>query len=556
MKPKITRSFSQYQPNDSNTSMLTLIQRHTGARVVAAFAVLLVMLAGVTLASLLSLQKVADNATVLVDDKLARQRVTTDLLGNERLNALRVLSIAHSDSLEVGDYFQQQLGVGEKASAALQTKLANMPSDAAEQALMQTAAAAQKQYRAVQADVMKQKDMGRTQQVEELVAGSLTPAFNAYAAALNALLDHQGRAAQKLSDDSHATYATGRVVLAVLGTVAVLIGAGLAWALTGSIVKPLRQALDLAERAAAGDLSAVLRHGRQDEIGQLLDALSDMTRRLARTVSGVRDAALAIDAASVEVAHGNLDLSHRTEHQAATLQETAAALTRLTEIVRDNTGQAVRAEQLARGAADTAAAGGASVTAVVDTMHDIQASAAKIVDIITVIDSIAFQTNILALNAAVEAARAGEQGRGFAVVASEVRALAQRSATAAREIKTLITTSVDAIRRGATQAEGAGTTMTGMLDGARAVSALMKDLGDASRSQDDGIAQINAAVTDLDTDTQRNAALVEEAAAAAEALRQQASALRALMQQFRLAEPSGGGAVAAVPGLTALARAG
>ncbi|TWI69813.1 methyl-accepting chemotaxis protein [Pseudoduganella lurida] len=520
--------------------MFNVIRQRTGARVVAAFALLLLMLAGVTAASLLSLQKVADNATALVDDKLARQRVTTELLGNERLNALRALSIAHSDSLEVMDYFQQGLNEGGKVTLALQRQLAAMPAQPAERALLDRAAARQAAYHAARAEVMKQKDMGRTQQVDELVAGRLTPAFDAYAAALNALLEHQRAAARLLSDDSHATYDQGRLTLAVLGAVALLLGAGLAWALTRSIVQPLQQALHLAERAAAGDLGATLQHGRRDEIGQLLDALSHMTARLARTVSGVRDAALAIDAASVEVAHGNLDLSSRTEHQAATLQETAAALTKLTEAVRDNTGQAVQAGRLAQGAAETAAAGGASVTAVVDTMHDLSASASKIVDIIAVIDGIAFQTNILALNAAVEAARAGEQGRGFAVVASEVRALAQRSAGAAREIKVLITASVDAIRRGAAQAEEAGATMTGMLDGARAVSTLMQDLGAASRSQDDGIAQINAAVTDLDTDTQRNAALVEEAAAAAEALRQQAASLRELMGQFRLAGQEGG----------------
>ena len=528
--------------------MLTFIQRRTGARVVAAFAVLLAMLAGVTIASILSLQTVAGNAVILADDKLTRQRLTTEWLGSERLNAVRVLSVAHSDSLEVADYFQRQLVDGDKASAALQARLANMPAHAAEHALVTKALARQVAYRAARMEVLRQKDMGRTQQVEELVAARLTPTFDAYAAALQALLDHQHAAAQRLSADSHDTFITGRMVLAALGTTAVLVGIALAWALTRSIVEPLRAALDLAERAAAGDLTAVLSHRRQDEIGQLLDALSNMTRRLARTVSGVREAALAIDAASAEVAQGNLDLSRRTEHQAATLQETAAALDKLTQIVRAHAGQAVRAEQLAQGAADTAAAGGPAVRAVVATMQDISNSAELIVDIIAAIDTIAFQTNILALNAAVEAARAGEQGRGFAVVAGEVRALAQRSAGAAKEIKGLITASVDAIRRGAAQAEGAGATMTGMLDGARAVSELMKDLGSASRQQGRGIAQVNAAVTDLDRDTQRNAALVEEAAAAAEALRGQAAALRGLMGQFRLAAP--GPADPATPRLT------
>jgi methyl-accepting chemotaxis protein len=528
--------------------MLNLLRQRTGARVVAAFAVILAMLVVVTLTSLWSLQKVAANAAVLADDKLARQRLTIELRGSEQLNALRALSIARSDSLEVGEAFMKQLVAGEGASRRLQQRLAGLGSDGAEQALVVAMDRQRQGFVAARDEIFRQKDMGRTQQVDELVASAFEPRLAAYMQAMDALLDHHARAASQVSGDSHATLAGMRVLLGGLGLLALLAGAGLALALTRTIVLPLRDAVAFAERTAAGDLAGTLRHDRQDEVGQLFDALTDMARRLAQTVGGVRDAAAAIDAASEEVAQGNLDLSRRTEHQAATLAETSTALDRLASTVRSNGAQAVSAAALAHGAAEAAGEGSTAITRVSTTMEGISHSAAKIVDIIAVIDGIAFQTNILALNAAVEAARAGEQGRGFAVVASEVRALAQRSATAAREIKALISDSVATIGAGAGLAAGAQATMADMLDRASGVSTLMARIGTASQAQTDGIAQMNEAVADLEADTQCNAALVEQVAAASEALRRQSQALNTLMQQFRTGAGAATGPTAG-PGL-------
>ncbi|QBE65921.1 methyl-accepting chemotaxis protein [Pseudoduganella lutea] len=514
--------------------MLNLLRRRTGSRVVAAFAAILAMLGLVTVTSLWSLQKVASNAELLVDDKLARQRLTIELRASEQLNALRALSIARSDSLEVADAFKRQLADGETVTKRLLRQQASLQIDASEVALIAATRQQQQGFEAVRDEIFRQKDMGRTQQVDELVGSGFEPRLAAYMGALDALLAHQARAARQVSDDSHATLVAMRMLLGGLGLLALVAGAVLALALTRSIVVPLRDAVAFAKRAAVGDLAGTMGHARQDELGELLDALNDMARRLARTVSGVRDAAAAIDAASAEVAHGNLDLSRRTEHQGATLEETSAALNALATTVRANGAQAVDAARLAQGAADVAAQGGSAIAQVTDTMDGISRSAAKIVDIIAVIDGIAFQTNILALNAAVEAARAGEQGRGFAVVASEVRALAQRSATAAREIKVLISASVATIGEGAAIAAGAQATMAGMLDRVGGVSSLMAQIGSASHAQTDGIAQMNDAVAALEQDTRNNVALVEQVATASALLRQQAQVLSTLMRQFRV----------------------
>jgi methyl-accepting chemotaxis protein len=296
----------------------------------------------------------------------------------------------------------------------------------------------------------------------------------------------------------------------------------------------LTQAVTLAEQVAAGELHVAIEHGRSDEIGQLFDALSHMTSRLADTVGRVRDGAVAIDSASREIANGNMDLSRRTEHQAGALEETASAMVELTLAVRQNSGNARQANQLALSASAVAGKGGKVVSEVVATMDSINDYAHKIVDIIAVIDGIAFQTNILALNAAVEAARAGEQGRGFAVVASEVRNLAQRSAGAAKEIKKLINDSAERIASGSELAQAAGATMDEIVSSVERVTTIMSAISTASAEQEHGIELVNAAIGDMDDVTQQNAALVEEAAAAADAMQEQARELAELVGSFKI----------------------
>ncbi|MGV7207877.1 methyl-accepting chemotaxis protein [Oxalobacteraceae bacterium A2-2] len=300
------------------------------------------------------------------------------------------------------------------------------------------------------------------------------------------------------------------------------------------VLQPLDHAVGLLDQVARGDLTAHIQAGSSNEIGRLIGAIGRMQQDLRSTVSKVRSGADAINTGAEEISAGNMDLSSRTETQASSLEETAASMEELTSTVRQNAENAQQARQLVQNASDTAAKGGEVMGQMVNTMQDINDSSRRIVDIISVIDGIAFQTNILALNAAVEAARAGEQGRGFAVVASEVRNLAQRSATAAKEIKELIDNSVSKVDFGATLVQQAGATMNEVVDSVRHVTGIVAEIAEASREQSDGIEQVNRAITQMDEVTQQNAALVEQAAAATQSLQQQASNLAATVSVFKI----------------------
>ncbi|MYN17998.1 HAMP domain-containing protein [Rugamonas sp. FT107W] len=511
---------------------------NTGVRVMASFAALLFLMACMSAVALWRLQTANDTTSNLVDEKLAKQQLTSELLGIVELNGLRATSIARSDSLEVGDIFQAQLTAGEKLAAAMEARLAAMPAQGAEAELLRAVAARKSAYLALRTELFKLKDGGRTQEVGDLLDNKMAAVFGGYTGALDKLLAYQTQQAKALAARSASQFQGSRVLLAGLGLATLALGVVLALALTRSIVAPLRRAVALAGQVAAGELHVAIQHGRSDEMGQLFDALSHMTGRLAETVGRVRDGAVAIDAASREIANGNMDLSRRTEHQAGALEETASAMVELTEAVRQNSGNARQANRLAESASDVAGKGGAVVSEVVRTMASINEYAHKIVDITSVIDGIAFQTNILALNAAVEAARAGEQGRGFAVVASEVRNLAQRSASAAKEIKQLINESAERIASGSELAQTAGATMAEIVLSVEKVTGIMAAISAASAEQEHGIEQVNAAIGDMDGVTQQNAALVEEAAAAADAMQDQARELAQLVGSFKI---DGGG---------------
>lgn len=328
---------------------------------------------------------------------------------------------------------------------------------------------------------------------------------------------------------SRTTYIIVFLALAALAASSLV-----AYFATRSITRPLNKAVQIAQRVAHGDLTTVIRSDRKDETGQLMEALAHMNQSLKQIVGKVRDSTDTIASASIEIASGNSNLSARTEKQAESLQQTTGAMNDLTSIVRQNADHAAQANQLATSATEVATEGGAVVNQVVETMGKINTSSQKIVDIIGVIDSIAFQTNILALNAAVEAARAGEQGRGFAVVAGEVRTLAQRSATAAREIKALINESVEKVAQGSELVTQAGSTMSHVVDSVRRVSDIIGEITAASQVQSNGIESVSMTILQMDDVTTQNAALVQEAAAAAESMQNQAQSLAQMVSVFRL----------------------
>jgi methyl-accepting chemotaxis protein len=362
----------------------------------------------------------------------------------------------------------------------------------------------------------------------------LNPLATAANGASDKLVQLQLGVAKNAYDEAEARYVTIRTVSMAAMAGGLLFAMLFGFILMRSITRPLAQALDVAEKVAAGDLSSRIEVTSTDEVGRLLSALKDMNQSLVQIVGTVRSSSDSIATGSAQIASGNADLSQRTEEQASALEETAASMEQLGSTVRQNADNAQQANQLAMGASTVAERGGEMVSQVVETMKGINDSSKKIADIITVIDGIAFQTNILALNAAVEAARAGEQGRGFAVVASEVRNLAQRSAEAAKEIKSLITASVERVEQGTTLVDQTGATMQEIVTSIKRVTDIMGEINSASREQSTGVNQVGEAVGQMDQVTQQNAALVEESAAAAESLKQQAQQLVSAVAVFKL----------------------
>lgn len=339
---------------------------------------------------------------------------------------------------------------------------------------------------------------------------------------------------ERLVSARRSTLSATRNLVSAGVAVLALFAAGFGLLIARSISIPLNQAVEVARRVAAGDLTSTISVHSGNETGQLLQSLQEMNDSLARIVSQVRSGTDTVATAATQMAAGNVELMSRTERQAASLEQTASSLQELTSTVRENSDSAHQANRLASSASEIASTGGAVVAQVVDTMGSIKQSAEKIIDIIGVIDGIAFQTNILALNAAVEAARAGEHGRGFAVVAAEVRNLAQRSAVAAREIKTLINDSAEKVRIGSSLVENAGTTMRQIVASVVQVSAMIEHISQASEGQIDSIEQINSAMCEMDKVTQQNAALVEEATAAAASLQEQAHCQTDVVSVFRI----------------------
>ena len=439
-------------------------------------------------------------------------------------------------------------------------KLASLGLSDSEKALLANIAKVDGEVDAAFKEAMGQVLAFNSEGAAKVIATRIDPLNKQTLADINKLLDLQHVAQQSFMDGSLAADARLMLVLFILGGAAVAIGAWCAIFITRSITVPLSGALAVAQKVAAGELTSHVVVAGKDETSALQQALKDMNESLVKTVSDVRNGTETITVASREIASGNADLSARTETQASSLEETASSMEELTSTVKQNADNARQANQLAVSASSVAEQGGKVVAQVVDTMGSIKDSSRKIVDIIGVIDGIAFQTNILALNAAVEAARAGEQGRGFAVVASEVRNLAQRSAGAAKEIKGLIGDSVDKVDAGSRLVDEAGQTMGLIVTSIRQVADIMGEITAATQEQSHGIEEVNQAIAQMDQMTQQNAALVEEAAAAAESMQDQAQKLADAVSIFKLggeqqqapaAVPAPAKAVAARPALKA-----
>ncbi|MBO9536263.1 methyl-accepting chemotaxis protein [Herbaspirillum sp.] len=375
---------------------------------------------------------------------------------------------------------------------------------------------------------------GKEEEARTLFKGESNKLFRTMNEQLDGIVKVNDAGSTRSDKSATDMYEAAKLWIGGLLAAVVVIAFGLAISVARIVSRPLGDAVEVAQRVAQGDLTVDIRATGTDETGQLMHSLKAMNDSLQKIVGEVRTGTDTITTASSEIATGNLDLSSRTEEQASSLEETASAMEELTSTVKQNADNARQANQLAVSASEIASQGGSVVGQVVETMGSINESSRKIVDIISVIDGIAFQTNILALNAAVEAARAGEQGRGFAVVASEVRSLAQRSAAAAKEIKQLIDDSVGKVDAGSVLVEQAGNTMSEIVSSVRRVTDVVSEITAATQEQSTGIEEINRAITQMDEVTQQNAALVEQAAAAAQSLQDQAGRLQEVVSVFKL----------------------
>ncbi|NHQ93822.1 methyl-accepting chemotaxis protein [Janthinobacterium lividum] len=520
-----------------------------GVRLGLGFAVILLFSMLITGISVWRLHDVAMATRNMMELPLAKERYISDWYAKIDSGVRRTTAIARSSDTTLGAYFAEEAKQSSVVSGELQKKIEALISSPEEKELFRLVSEQRKVYLDSRAQVSKLKADGQEAEAEQAFKGVFVPGSTKYLKVVNDMLQHQRASIDTTAREIDEVAKTSRNLLLTLAVLALGFGVVCAWLLTMGIVRPLRTAVDIARKVADGDLTAQIDASAKDETGQLLQALKDMNTSLLNIVSEVRTGTDSIATSSTQIAAGNQDLSSRTEEQAGSLEETASSMEELTSTVKQNADNARQANQLAASAAQVAVKGGEVVAQVVGTMESINASSNKIVDIISVIDGIAFQTNILALNAAVEAARAGEQGRGFAVVASEVRNLAQRSASAAKEIKTLIGASVEQVNAGSMLVAQAGSTMNDIVDSVQRVSDIITEITAASSEQSVGIDEINRAIGQMDAVTQQNAALVEESAAAAESMQHQAHNLAQVVSVFKL-----NGQQASVSGLKGVKR--
>jgi methyl-accepting chemotaxis protein len=526
-------------------------QLRIGNRLALGFALILALSIVATALALANARSTVTSLRAMMSAPLATERLTSDMKTLVIAGVWRTSMVARSDDVNLGVTFAKEITDGARAGGETMKKIEASLTTDREKAAFAAMNAARDKYQVAKNAVLNAKKAGQTDDALRLYNEGFQPATDVYKARVDDLLALERKIMDDTANSIDAANNADTRLCVILCVLLTALGAVGAWLLARSITRPLANAVKVARTVASGDLTTTFSEQPRDEVGDLMRALQDMNGNLAGLVGEVQAGTHAIAGASAQIASGNLDLSARTEQQAGALEETASSMEELTTTVRHNADNAGQANQLAQAASGIAGRGGDIVGKVVDTMGSIEASSRQIVDIISVIDGIAFQTNILALNAAVEAARAGEQGRGFAVVASEVRNLAQRSAAAAKEIKQLIGNSVDQVNLGTELVQQAGATIGEVVNSVARVTDIMGEITAASREQSAGIDQVNEAITHMDRSTQENAALVEEAAAAATSLQEQAARLSQAASRFRLAE--GQQAVTAAVPVTAAA---
>ena len=505
-----------------------------GPRLGVGFAIVLALLIGTTLLAWTGL-KSTHRTTEEIAAVQKRLSLTQEWAEHTTLNVNRVMAQAVSrNDPRVVQHFTPLIEQSSKEVSRLQSELDAAITTERGKAMLKQIGERRAEYMELRKrffDMLQGEDYGAAQ---DMLTKGLMPAAARYSGAQQDMIAAQRALVQDAVAASDRRVARQITLLLTLAGVAVGLAGFVGWAITRSVTEPLREAVQATEAVARGDLTREVVVDRRDELGQLLQGLATMRESLVNTVGQVRHATDSIHTASAEIATGNQDLSARTEQTASNLQETAASMEQLTSTVRQSADAARQANQLAVTAAETAQRGGQAAGQVASTMDEINQASRKIADIISVIDGIAFQTNILALNAAVEAARAGEQGRGFAVVAGEVRNLAQRSAEAAKEIKELINASVEKVETGSGLVMAAGQTMNEIVSSVQRVTDIIGEISAAAGEQSEGIGQVNTAVSHLDQMTQQNAALVEQSTAAAQSMREQATRLAEVVQVFRL----------------------
>ena len=509
-----------------------------GTRLSLGFGVVIAIAIGMACLGAFKLAGIRGSAQHLTEDRLMKIDRLSQVKDNLNVMArgVRNIVLMPADDASGKRAEQQRIADMRAKNAELMGLLERSVRGGEDRGLLDAVHAALAPYEAAMDKAIRLGVADEDEAATKVLLKELRPVQAAYFKTVDALVAAQQRQMREAVARIQQDAASSSLLMLALATAAAVFGALLAYVIQRSVVQPIRSAVQVARTVAAGDLTSRIEVTTRDETGELLQSMKDMNDALIRLVSRVRESSESIATGSAQIATGAADLSQRTEQQASSLQQTAASMEELTSSVRRNTQTAQQADALAASGVAAARRGGAAVDQMVSTMEEISSSSRRVAEIISVIDGIAFQTNILALNAAVEAARAGEQGQGFAVVAGEVRALAQRSASAAKEIKTLIHSSAERVSAGSQQVGSAGKEMEGLAAEVARVGGLLSEISQSATEQSSGIDQIGHAVNQLDHVTQQNAALVEQSTAAAESLREQAAHLAALVRAFRLGE--------------------